>query len=85
MHLAPRVAQQQRPHRVRLRARELRTELQVRSHPTLGTFVAGLTESPIESFSDALELLDFGAKRLVGGKRAHDIGRWYPLHLTLFC
>lgn len=38
-------------------------ELQVRNHPELGPIVPHLTECPVESFEEAYELLDFGAKR----------------------
>lgn len=42
-------------------------ELQVRNHPDLGPIVPHLTECPVESFEEAHELLDFGAKRRAVG------------------
>jgi len=42
-------------------------ELQVRNHPDLGPIVPHLTECPVESFEEAHELLDFGAKRRATG------------------
>jgi hypothetical protein len=42
-------------------------ELNVRLHPTLGPIVANLKECPIQNYSDAAELFDFGAKRRAVG------------------
>lgn len=42
-------------------------ELQARNHPDLGPIVPHLTECPVESFEEAHELLDFGAKRRAVG------------------
>eukprot|EP00927_Polykrikos_kofoidii_P040671 TRINITY_DN34719_c0_g1_i2.p1 TRINITY_DN34719_c0_g1~~TRINITY_DN34719_c0_g1_i2.p1 ORF type:complete len:1129 (-),score=240.23 TRINITY_DN34719_c0_g1_i2:44-3430(-) len=42
-------------------------ELQMRYHPQLGAIVVGLTECPMESFQEALELFDFGAKKRAVG------------------
>jgi len=42
-------------------------ELQMRYHPQLGSIVVNLTECPMECFDEALELLDFGAKKRVVG------------------
>jgi len=47
--------------------REAGGELQVRLHPNLGAIVVGLTECPMGSFDEALELFDFGAKRRAVG------------------
>ena len=50
-----------------LLAFESSVELQVRNHPELGPIVPHLTECPVESFEEAKELLDFGAKRRAVG------------------
>jgi len=47
--------------------RDSGSELQMRLHPQLGPIVVGLTECPMQSFAEALELLDFGAKRRAVG------------------
>lgn len=46
---------------------EARTELPVRLHPDLGPIVPNLTECPMDSEHEALELFDFGTKRRAVG------------------
>lgn len=48
-------------------AESSKDELNVRLHPTLGPIVANLKECPIQNYSDAAELFDFGAKRRAVG------------------
>jgi len=42
--------------------REHGLELQIRLHPQLGAIVVNLTECPMQSFGEAMELFDYGAK-----------------------